>query len=129
MKLTSSGLRKIIAEEVAAVTQARGDSTRSVESLMTPDEEIALARKSKSRRPTPATPEGSFEDFERGYAKRVADRRWADLSGKFPKLTKRVGREAFDGEWAAREEGAAGGGGHLTYADEFRILLDLLEKA
>lgn len=102
MKLTSSGLRKIIAEEVA---EAR-----------------------KARRPTPATPEGSFEDFERGAAKRVADRRWADLSRKFPKLTKRVGRDAFDREWAAREEGAAGGGGHLTYADEFRILLDLLEE-
>ena len=126
MKLTSSGLRKIIAEEVAAVTQARGDSTRGVATLMTPDEEIALARKSKSRRPTPA---GSFEEFERGYAKRAADRRWADLSGKFPKLTKRVGREAFEAEWARREEGAAGGGGHLTYADEFRILLDLLEEA
>lgn len=125
MKLTSSGLRKIIAEEVAAVTQARKDSTRGVESLMTPDEEIALARKSKSRRPAPA---GSFKEFERGYAKRLADRRWAELSSKFPKSARRVGREAFDREWAAREEGAAGGGGHLTYADEFRILLDLLEE-
>jgi hypothetical protein len=126
MKLTSDKLREIIAEEVAAVTQARKDSTRSVESLMTPEEEIALAR--AARRPTPATPKSSFEDFEKGYAARAADRRWADLSRKFPKLTKRLGRDAFDREWASREEGAAGGGGHLTYADEFRILLDLLEE-
>jgi len=124
MKLTSSSLRAIIAEEVAAVTQARGDSTRGVESLMTPEEEIALARASKRK---PAG--GSFEEFEAGYSKRAADRRWADLSRKFPKLTKRVGREAFDREWAAREEGAAGGGGHLTYADEYKIILDLLEEA
>lgn len=128
MRLTPNQLRKIIAEEVAAVTQARGDSTRSVESLMTPEEEIALARAAK-RNPKVATPSGSFADVEAGYRSRLADRRWTELSSKFPKTARRVGREAFDAEWDRREEGAAGGGGHLTYADEFRILLDLLEKA
>lgn len=113
MKLTSSQLRKIIAEEVAAVAEAAPPH------LMTPEEEVALA--SKSGR-------GSFADFEAGFRKRTADRRWADLSSKFPKATRRVGRDAFDGEMAAREEGAAGGGSHLTPADEYRILLDLLEK-
>ena len=117
MRLTSNQLRKIIAEEVAAVTQAR-------ESLMTPEEEIALARAAKRN---PAA--GSFEEAEAGYRSRLADRRWAELSSKFPKTARRVGREAFDREWDRREEGAAGGGGHLTYADEFRILLDLLEKS
>lgn len=72
---------------------------------------------------------GSFEEFEAGHRKRLEDRRWAELSGKFPKTARRVGRAAFDAEWARREEGAAGGGGHLTYADEYRLLLDLLEKA
>lgn len=120
MRLTPNQLRKIIAEEVAAVTQARGDF------LMTPEEEIALARAAKRN---PKAPTGSFEEAEAGYRSRLHDRRWAELSSKFPKTARRVGREAFDAEWDRREEGAAGGGGHLTYADEFRILLDLLEKA
>jgi hypothetical protein len=112
VKLTSSLLRRIIAEEVAAVAEAAPPH------LMTPEEEIALA--SKSGR-------GSFAEFEAGFQKRARDRRWADLSSKFPKATKRVGRGAFEEEHARREEGAAGGGSHLTPADEYRILLHLLE--
>lgn len=76
-----------------------------------------------------AAPRGSFEDFEAGFANRAADRRWAALSKSFPKATARVGREAFDDEMAARDGGAAGGGGsYAGPAAEYKTLLDLLEE-
>jgi len=102
MKLTSIQLRKIIAEEVEAVTQApRKKSTMSDE---------------------------TFAEFEAGYSKRVVDRRWTSLSTVYPKLTAKVGREAFDREMASRNRGALGGGGHYGGPEaEFETLLDLLE--
>lgn len=103
MKLTSIQLRRIIAEEVEAVTQAP-------------------RKKSKS------ASDETFAEFEAGYSKRVVDRRWASLSTVYPKLTAKVGREAFDREMASRNRGALGGGGHYGGPEaEFETLLDLLE--
>jgi hypothetical protein len=101
MKLTTSRLRDVVREEVEAVTQAPRNS---------------------------AEPK-SWAEFEAGYDKRLDDRRWASLSTVYPKLTGRVGREAFDREMESRNRGAAGGGGrHAGPAAEFETLLDLLEN-
>ena len=76
-----------------------------------------------------AAARGSFEDFEAGFSKRAADRRWEALSASFPKAAARVGRKAFDDEMAAHGEGAMGGGGrHAGPEAEYKTLLDLLEK-
>jgi len=109
MKLTSTQLRAIIAEEVeAALTQAPRKKKAS------PDDAFADPK--------------SWAEFEAGYGKRLDDRRWASLSTVYPKLTGKVGREAFDREMESRNRGTAGGGGrHAGPAAEFETLLDLLE--
>lgn len=108
MKLTTSQLRDIIREEVEAVTQA--------------------PRKKKASSDDAFADPKSWAEFEAGYSKRAADRRWTSLSTVYPKLTGKVGREAFDREMESRNRGAMGGGGrHAGPAAEFETLLDLLE--
>jgi len=108
MKLTSTQLRRIIAEEVEeAMTQA------------------PRKKPSKSRHDdddTFADPK-SFAEFEAGYGKRLDDRRWTSLSTMYPKLTGQVGREAFDRELESRHRGAR----LVAAAAELETLLDLLE--
>lgn len=125
LTLTPSVLRRIIAEEVAA---AAGTTSPH---LMTPEEEVSLSKRRPAKgnrsKGSVAAPEGSFEDFERGYKQRELDRRWDALTKRWPRLTAEVGREAFEAEYAARREGTSYGGSSLGSGDIYSLLLDLLE--
>lgn len=135
MKLTASMLRKIIKEETSKVLEV---------SLMTPEEEIELdraAREKSARRraagsghkirskDAPGRSLADFEAYEIDRKKREENNRWSEISSKYPKISSKVGRAAFDKEMAARHEGALGGGGSYSGSSaEYKVLLDLLEE-
>ena len=69
---------------------------------------------------------GSFDEYERGFQARAAERHWTELSRMYPKAARQVGRLAFETRFAEAQAGAAGGGGS---ADPKLVFWELVEDS
>ena len=108
MKLTSSQLRRIIAEEVKAARRRRDPEP-----------------------PQPGSPE--YEELQQRYAREAADAaarseaQWMGYLSKYPKLLAKLDAAAFMEKLRARERGAQGGGWSIGKAEVVAEFLAALE--